>query len=264
MHTGRGRFAVLRAGSAPDPTAVLVPGFTGSKEDFLAVLAPLAEAGFHVVAVDLAGQYETPPPSSGTYSLTGFADDLLAVAAAVSGRPVHVVGHSFGGLVVREAVLSRPDRFASATLMSSGPAAIPDRQAQRLQLFAHVLREQGQDVVWAAKRALEEEEGSWVAVPPDVDRFLTERFLANDPASLLAMLDVLTSEPDRVAELAAVTTPTLVVTGADDDAWAPSVQRDMADRLGAHAVVIDGAGHSPAVDRPEETAAALVEHWRRR
>src|SRR5690349_6857360 len=36
-------------------TALLVPGFTGSKEDFAPILDPLREAGYRTVAMDLPG-----------------------------------------------------------------------------------------------------------------------------------------------------------------------------------------------------------------
>lgn len=264
LHTERGPFAVLEAGDPAHPTAVLVPGFTGSKEDFIAVVRPLAEAGSHVVSIDLGGQFQTPPAPSGDYSLAGFAADILAVARAAGHGPVHLVGHSFGGLAVREAALTESSQFASVTLVASGPAALPDAQADRLRLFASVLSAQGQDVVWAAKRALEEQEGTLETVSPEIERFLTDRFMATDPGSLLAMVDVLTAEPDRVAALAATGLRTLVLVGADDDAWPPSVQADMAERLGASLVVIDHAGHSPAVDRPDETVAALTRFWQNR
>jgi pimeloyl-ACP methyl ester carboxylesterase len=261
LETDRGPFAVLRAGPAGSPAGLLVPGFTGSKEDFIAVVAPLAAAGFTVVALDLGGQYESPATASGTYSLAGFAADVLAVAGALGPAAVHVVGHSLGGLVAREAVLVDPLAFATLTLMSSGPAALPAGQAGRLTLFATVLAEHGPEVVWSAKRALEEQEGLVGPDDPAIADFLTTRFLASDPRSLLAMVDVLTAAPDRVADLAAVAPPTLVLYGPDDDAWPPETQAAMADRLGARAVVIDGAGHSPAVEQPEATAAALTSFW---
>jgi pimeloyl-ACP methyl ester carboxylesterase len=80
---------------------------------------------------------------------------------------------------------------------------------------------------------------------------------------LQGMGTALRSEPDRVVELAAVKLPMLVMHGVDDDAWAPSVQHDMARRLEVDRVVIDGAAHSPAVENPSATATALVEFWRR-
>ena len=63
VSTARGSFATFVAGDPALPTALLVAGFTGSKEDFIAVLEPLADAGYHVVAYDQRGQYETPGPA---------------------------------------------------------------------------------------------------------------------------------------------------------------------------------------------------------
>ena len=46
------------------PPVVLVPGYTGTKEDFAAVLPPLAAAGRHLVAIDQRGQFESAGPDS--------------------------------------------------------------------------------------------------------------------------------------------------------------------------------------------------------
>ena len=126
LATPRGELAALSAESAQETGApvLLVPGYTGSKEDFIAVLAPIAAAGHRVVALDQRGQFETPgdgDPSS--YDLKVLADDVLAVLAGLR-APAHLVGHSFGGLVARTAALADPAALRSLTLMSSGPAAI--------------------------------------------------------------------------------------------------------------------------------------------
>ena len=71
----------------------------------------------------------------------------------------------------------------------------------------------------------------------------------------------LTTVVDRVGELAARGIPTLVAHGAVDDAWPIPVQEHMAYRLGARYEVIADAGHSPAVENPELTAATLTAFW---
>ncbi len=264
--TSRGPLAVLHGPAASgasrvvEETVLLVPGFTGSKEDFVALLAPLSASGYAVVALDLSGQNESPARPDGRYSLGVFAEDVLAVADTCSPGPVHLVGHSLGGLVGREAVL-RSTRFASLALVCSGPAALPVEQHPRLRLFAEVLAEHGPEVLWQAMQALEVEQGSDAAVDPRVSAFLAERFRRNDPQSLLAMVDVLVGEPCRNEALRATAIPTLVVTGEHDDAWWPSVQADMADALDARQVVLSGSGHSPAVDRPDETVTSLARFW---
>src|SRR5881409_2688107 len=111
LSTARGEFAVLDAAPERDlkGTALLLPGFTGSKEDFIALHAPLAAAGYRTVAVDGRGQFETggPQDDESAYAQSELAQNVLAQAAAV-GAPVHLVGHSLGGQIARAAVLVDP------------------------------------------------------------------------------------------------------------------------------------------------------------
>lgn len=156
LTTERGDFAVHEAGEPVRGTALLVPGFTGSKEDFIGLLEPLAAAGYRVVAVDGRGQHETPGPrEEAPYALEELARDVLAQVRALGGDRVHLVGHSLGGLISRAAVLRDPSPFVSLTLMSSGPAAISEDQQARTKLLVAALEAMGDDMpgIWAAMRA---------------------------------------------------------------------------------------------------------------
>ena len=263
--TPRGPLAALRAGPADrtssDPAPVLlVPGYTGSKEDFIAILAPIAAAGHEVLALDQRGQFESPgddDPSS--YDVKVLADDLLSVLAEL-GRPAHLVGHSFGGLVARAAALAEPGSLRSLTLMSSGPAAVPPPADGNIGLLARALEALDLETIWAAKRQLEAE--TEVSPPaPDTEEWLRRRFVANHPTGLRRMAEQLLSETDRTGELATVGLATMVLFGDRDDVWPPDVQAATATRLGARTAVLPGIGHSPAADAPEATAAALLGFW---
>jgi pimeloyl-ACP methyl ester carboxylesterase len=75
------------------------------------------------------------------------------------------------------------------------------------------------------------------------------------------MAEGLLSWPDRTPALTAQPAPVLVVYGENDDAWAPAIQEEMAERLGAQRVCVPGAAHSPAVEAPETVASALTAFW---
>ncbi|MFD5100251.1 alpha/beta fold hydrolase [Streptomyces albidochromogenes] len=259
LRTSRGVFAALEAGprrAEPRGTALLLPGYTGSKEDFIAMLVPLAEAGYRAVAVDGRGQYESEGPADEVgYAQAELGQDVLAQAEA-AGRPVHLVGHSLGGQIARAAVLRDASPFASLTLMSSGPAEVSAAQQQKIALLTQALGSMTMDQVWEAMRALDPPEDA------DLDgTALRARWLRHNPAQLIATGRQLTGEPDRVAALAAVGLPVHVVSGASDDTWPVPLIDDMAERLGAYRSVIEGAEHSPNTDRPEETAKALAGFW---
>jgi pimeloyl-ACP methyl ester carboxylesterase len=272
IKTGRGMFAALEALPVPGvcerETALLVPGYTGSKEDFLALLDQLAAAGRRVVAIDMRGQYQTQGAPDGCYTAAALGEDIAAIARATGTR--HLLGHSYGGLVAREAILDclAGDGIKSFTLMSSGPAGLTGPRADELRGMLATLGALDGEVaaatlpiaaLWQAHLA---PQAVAAGVPGPIVAFLRERMLSNDPAGLVAMARHLLSAPDRTEELARVASvPMLVVYGENDNSWSPAAQEDMARRLGARRVCIPGAVHSPNVEAPATTASALTAFW---
>ncbi len=259
-----GPLAALDTGG--DGQAVLmVPGYTGSKEDFAPLLAPLAAAGYRVVAIDQRGQYQSPGPDDpAAYTVAELAADVLALAHLLRGEtgdPPHLVGHSFGGLVGRAAVLAEPGAFRSLTLLGSGPAALTGGRVALLEHLGPLLDSGGVPLVQATLEQLAMTDERAQAVPEPTRAFYAARFLGNTAAGLRGMAHAMTTEPDRVAELAATGVPVLVAHGEADDAWSPAAQADMARRLGARYEVVRRAVHSPAVENPPDTLRALEAFW---
>lgn len=260
-----GTFAALEAlpvSGVPERwPALLVPGLTGSKEDFIAVLQTLAQSGRRVVAIDMRGQFETSGPEDpAAYTCAALGNDVDVLSQLIGeGDPVHLVGHSFGGLVTREAVIDGRTKFASYTLMSTGPAGIigPRERAGRAMLAE--LPEVGLEQMWYTRM---EPEALAAGVPDEIVTFLRKRLFANSPTGMYTMTRQVLSARDRCDELIQVEVPTLVLYGEHDDGWPPVMQSEMARRLGAECVVVPGAAHSPAVDAPETTAAALIRFWK--
>jgi pimeloyl-ACP methyl ester carboxylesterase len=258
--TAAGPVSTLGNGASGAPV-LLVPGYTGSKEDFAPLLRPLGEAGLAVTAIDLPGQFESPGPSDpAAYTPDRLAEVVVEVARSL-GERVHLLGHSFGGLVARAAVIARPAAFGSLVLMCSGPAGIGGARRAMIEHLEPILATSGMAAVYATSQNVYRAQEGYVEPPAPLAAFLERRFLAGAPAMLQGMGSALRGEPDRVAELAEVAPPTLVLHGVDDDAWQPAVQAEMARRLGAEHVVIPFAAHSPAVENPAATIAALTRFW---
>ncbi|MGY1835124.1 alpha/beta fold hydrolase [Blastococcus sp. SYSU DS0510] len=265
---GAGPLAALdTGGSAERGTVLMVAGYTGSKEDFAPLLRPLAAAGYRVVALDQRGQYESPGPDDpAQYSVETLGDDVRAVARVLreeSGAPLHLVGHSFGGLVTRAAVLAEPALVTTFTLLGSGPSRLTGRRAELLDHLGPLLDAGGVPLVHQTLEQVAMTDPRAQAVPAPTREFYSRRFLRNSAAGLRGMAAAMLAEPDRVAELKETGVPILVAHGEADDAWMPHVQADMAARLGARHEVIDFAIHSPAVENPPRTLEVLCDFWSR-
>ena len=282
VQTARGTFAVLEAqpsrGVSYRKPALLVPGFTGSKEDFLAILEPLASAGRHVYAIDQRGQFQSPHAADRAgYAAPELGADVLAIAAAITSGAdgVHLVGHSMGGLIAREAVLMRPASVLSLTLLGSGPGAIGGERAATLTELLSVLdpdngstpddRAGLTDLIRQLWHDQLEPQARVDGTDDHVIAFLRERTLRTCPIHYIAVARYLLSCGDRTDELAdtavAANLPTMVVYGENDDAWPTEEQDQMAKRLGADRACIPGAAHSPAVEAPVTTSSILTQFW---
>ena len=262
IETPRGTFAAhVARPSRPRAHVLLVPGWTGSKEDFTPLVALLGAAGFAATAYDQRGQFETAGGPGDDYSLAGLAADALAVASAAapgspagpSVGPSHLLGHSFGGLVAQTAVVQSASAWRSLSLLCTGPGALGESEDRPLSRMVEALDDLPLERVHELR-----EEAREVPSPPEVAAFLRHRFTSNAPASLRAITVHLMTAPDRVDEVSAGGVPVWVGRGADDDAWPHDVQDRMAERLGTSVHVVPDAAHSPAVENPEGLVAAWL------
>lgn len=248
-------------------TALLVPGFTGSKEDFVPLLPLLAEHGFDAWAFSQRGQADSAAPAGEEhYTLDAFSEDVLHVASIIAGltgrRRAHLVGHSFGGTVARAAAISGGrEAFEDLTMLCSGPHGWPGRKAPE----EAKLRGAGKQLdLWTldrpeAARTARRDPGRLSAG----DRFLRERSMRTSVDSLLGAIDILADPADSTPQLAVTALPVLVAHGAHDDAWPQEWQRTMAERLGARYEAIAASGHLPNQENPVATANLLSDFWSR-
>lgn len=241
-------------------TALLVPGYTGSKEDFRLLLPELHAHGVRVLAITRRGQADSAAPDDpDSYALDEEAGDVARVAAqlaAATGDPVvHLLGHSLGGVVAARAAVLAPERFASLTLLCSGPHGWAHRKLRERVLAGT----EGNLAVWRAANP------RWHGVPEDAmdadARFLRRRMLDTSARSIVGGAVILEDEHDLTDAVGGTGLPVLVAHGEHDDAWPVPWQRAMAEQLGARYAVIDTAFHSPALEAPAPTAALLADFW---
>ena len=172
---------------------------------------------------------------AGSHTARTLADAVAAVAEWFApGRPVHLVGHSMGGLVTREARPVRPGTAGLVDRHEQRPRLDPRARAHRPAPARGRPGQRPDRGRWAAKEQMDRA-GGWDPPSQEVADFCARRFITNDPAALSDCAELLMTAPDLTDQVAAALDasmlPAAVVTGEIDDAWPPDVQEDMAERL---------------------------------
>lgn len=103
------RLHVAVAGNSEDPLVLLIHGSFGGWFDYRDVIAPLADAGFHVAAVDMRGYGMSDKPPNG-YDLRHAAGDINGIIAALGHDGALLVGNDTGGSVAWTTATIYPKR----------------------------------------------------------------------------------------------------------------------------------------------------------
>ena len=253
-----GPLARVALGPADAPRVVLVPGATGSKEDFVLMFPLFAAAGYRVESFDLAGQYESASAGPGKldpprkrYDERLFLDDLIAVLDDGVGS-THVLGYSFAGTLAELALLERPDRFASLTLLSAPPeSGQAFRSVKRIgQISAFTSPRQGAALMlWGIRNNLNR-------VPASRLAFVRERFALTRRDSVDDIIALMMDTPDLRAPLALATVPKLVAVG-EHDLWPRELHERFARELNARLAVYP-TGHSPCETAPNQLTRDML------
>jgi pimeloyl-ACP methyl ester carboxylesterase len=177
---------VQEAGRADGPVIVLIHGVGAWSETWRGTMAPLAAAGYRVVALDLPPFGFARPPANRDYGTVASAARILDAMDALGIRGATIVVHSFGGRAMIEAAMQAPERFdrlvlvAAALGLQSAPEAAAATSATPPRLVSAVL---GQDM-------LREVVVAATATNPWATRFFIEQFTARHDALTEARIQV--------------------------------------------------------------------------
>lgn len=157
------RMQALEAGPAHGPLVLLLHGFPELSESWREVLPVLGAAGFRAVAPDLRGYGGTDKPRYG-YDLDTLAGDIYQLARHLQpGRPVHVVGHDWGGAIAYHLAAKHPEVVDRLVVIN---CPHPEVMARRMWRPAQLRRSWYIfffQLPWVPERRLSENGGAAVA-----------------------------------------------------------------------------------------------------
>jgi pimeloyl-ACP methyl ester carboxylesterase len=261
LTTSSGDVQIVERGPVDSPPIVLLHCFSCAI-DWWDGVVPLLERDHRVIAIDLLGHGGSEKPGSG-YTPEHQAE---TVARALRARHVHdaeVVGHSLGGSVSVALAERAPDLVDRVAIIDMPPDdSYGDLGFIAGLAFKPVIGE----ALWRIKPDFSVRDGLEVAFAPGFDvpdafvedvKRLTYSAYDDSPAGNKDFLD----EESLDRRMKATGKPLLVLMGAEEqivddpqralDQYALTVP-------GAETHLIAGAGHSPNVEKPAQTAALIL------
>lgn len=243
-------------GSDEAPPLLFIHGFPFDHALWRHQLA--AFTGWKSIAPDLRGAgASSVPETPSSYSIAGYANDLIHLLDALGIEQTVVCGLSMGGYIIFEMLRRHAARVRAAILCNTKSAAdTPEAKRDRDALSVMAL-EAGSDAVvdkllprLLARATFDHKIQTVLEV---------KRMIACQPvAGIVGALRALRDRPDSTPSLEKIRVPVLAIAG-DDDQIAPGAgMEEMAGAIpGARFARIESAGHLAPLEQPPAVNAAI-------
>jgi 3-oxoadipate enol-lactonase len=217
----------------------------------------MVDAGFRVLNLDNRGHGRSGPHHR-RYTVWDMADDLVAVLDDAGVDEAVLVGLSVGGFAAIRMVLRHPSRVRALVLADTAASAHGWQGKVKAATLGPVWLTPARSVVLpqvtktlfgpTARRQQPQLIAEW-----------KQRFLSQDPKSMLVALRAIVTRDDVTARLGEISAPTLVIVGEEDRDPGVTASASLCAHIpGAHLIVLPDTGHLSALEQPAAFGDVLL------
>jgi 3-oxoadipate enol-lactonase len=212
-------------------------------------------ARYRVLNYDTRGHGATEV-TQGAYTLDQLAEDARALLQALGIARTHWCGLSMGGMIGQTLALKHPELFASLSLCDTSsriPAEARPLWADRIK----TAETQGMEPL------VEPTLGRWLTAPfrerrKDVEAKVASMIRATPPKGYAGCCHAI-SALDLTDRISAISLPTLIVVGEEDQGTPVAASKVMHERIkGSELVIIPSAAHLANLEQPEAFTGAVT------
>ena len=260
LDLGDGQLYYETAG-AGTPLVLTHAGFLDCRM-FDEIWEPLARQ-FRVVRYDMRGFGQSSPVNGAVCRRA----DLERLLKHLGLTHVHLLGCSMGGQICLDLALEQPELSASLTLVDSTPSGFELRGAPPRYMFEMIAALQNGDIERAGELQLRIWLDGEAREPEQVDPELRKKALEMNRIAVTrntffaaGQQPLNPLDPPAVTRLEVVHCPTLIVVGSLDHPEVLRAAAEMEKRIPqARRVVLEGSGHVPGYEQPDQFASSLLE-----
>lgn len=261
---GGGLTMHVRDEGKPDgPVLVLLHGSNASLHTWKPLVERL-KGKYRIISLDQIGHGLTGPNPTGQYDGLAFVRTLNTLLGKLGVNRFALAGNSMGGYVAWEYALAYPDKLTHLILIdAAGP---PDDPNKNLPIGFRIARMPGVSKlaqVITPRSVFEKSlrgsvSNQSIVTPEMIDRYWELNRYPGNRAATGARFAQYANRARNVGALGQITTPTLILWGAEDKLIPVSGADWFAARIpGSIRIIYPGIGHIPIEEAPDRTAGDL-------
>ncbi len=261
-----------KVGSAEDSEKIpllCLHGGPGATWDYFEPLQTLAETGRCLVFYDqLGGGNSDVPEDPSIHTMALFLEEIEAVRRALGLNRVHVLGHSWGGMLAMEYALTKPPGLVSLILANTGASAV--QWAVEMRRLVDEMPSNFREAVYKHEAAGTTDAEEYIDAQREFSRRHLSRRISPRPDCIRRMskkygnkvynymwgaseffITGKLKDWDITAWLGEIRLPTLIISGRFDEAT-PAIVKTLQDGIaGSEWVLFEKSGHFPQLEETE-------------
>ena len=249
-------YVYMEAGKDNAETLLLLHGFGADKDNFTEVAPYLKD--FHLIVPDHIGFGESSNPYDAEYTPTVQAQRLHELMLKLNIDSMHIGGNSMGGHIAMTYATLYPSEVKSLWLLNPGGLWSGPKSE-----MMEIIEETGKNPLTATTPEEFRNVFSLVmSEPPFVPGFILDEKakVRIDNFALEQKIFQHIKSDNAEARIAGLTTPTLLVWGAEDRVLHPGSAAVVEDLMpNVTTIIMPGIGHLPMLEAPRQTAKDLKE-----
>ncbi len=235
---------------------LLLHGFGANKDNWTRISKHFTPH-YRVIAPDLPGFGESSRQSDANYTIAAQADRVNAFVRALGIKRFHLGGSSMGGNIAGVYAAQHPENVISLWLLAPGGVASADPSEMKKELDAGKSNPLVVESVEDYNRLLDFVFVKKPFIPGPMLNQLAKDAIRNRPLNqkIFKQISVAGKTTDLESALNGSVVPTLIVWGANDRVLHYSGAKILESVMPqAQVAIMEGVGHLPMIEKPEETA----------
>ncbi len=229
---------------------LMIHGFSGAKEDLTPLFDEVGKVGYHGIAYDQRGHGLSQFTSSDAQcDIATLANDVLEVLDSLNIQKCVALGHSMGGMVLEEALISHPERFEAVIFMDThyGALNIP---IEVVSFIEKIILEGGIEALLKAAKATGMLAGSkpyenLIESNKDFETFTELKFKKTNPKIIPILAKEFSQRQSCLGGLSSLNTKALVISGSEDIGFIDACAEISKALKNSRFEIIENAGHLP-------------------